>query len=127
MGNFKYKLKEVSSTGTGASFHSGTEGENYSIPIKSKKYKLKEIDTNTDQLVKDLNITNPAMVDWVTKRIEAFNILERQLNQLIPLLQQAKKETIKQYSQNPNFGVIYGTDLAQEYLNDTIELFKQPT
>ena len=87
---------------------------------------LGNADFDVNQLVKDLNITNPAMVEWISKRVEAFDTLERQLNQLIPLLQQAKKETIKQYSQKPSFGVIYGTDLAEEYLQDIIELFKQP-
>jgi len=186
----KNQLDEMSATGTGASFTSGTEGENYATPkafgkvpkknysaysqvgfkpvkegpgatvgpgpaagpegvtnntyVKNFKYKLVdkkalnkaakgievkqlwEADFDVNQLVKDLNITNPAMVDWIAKRVGAFDILERQLNQLVPLLQQAKKETIKQYSQKPSFGVIYGTDLAEEYLQDIIELFKQP-
>ena len=51
--------------------------------------------------------------------------LEQQLNTLIPLIQQAKQDTIKTYSQNPNFSVIYGTDMAQDYLNDLIDLFKK--
>jgi hypothetical protein len=171
----KSQLDEMSATGTGASFTSGTEGENYATKyafkkkikegpgatvgpgpaagpegvtnntyVKSFKYKLVdkkalnkaakgievkqlwEADFDINQLVKDLNITNPAMVEWISKRVAAFDTLERQLNQLIPLLQQAKKETIKQYSQKPSFGVIYGTDLAEEYLQDIIELFKQP-
>ena len=30
------------------------------------------------------------------------------------------------YKQNPDsFGVVFGTDLAQDYLKDVIELFKQ--
>jgi len=155
----KDKLDEISATGTGASFTSGTEGENYAtkyafkpgkegiknnVYVKDFKYKLVnrkalnkaakgvevkqlwEADFDVNQLVKDQNITNPAMVDWISKRVEAFDTLERQLNQLIPMLQQAKKETIKKYSQNPSFAVIYGTDLAEEYLQDIIELFKQP-
>lgn len=155
----KNQLDEISATGTGASFTSGTEGENYAtkyafkpgkegiknnVYVKDFKYKLVnrkalnkaakgvevkqlwEADFDVNQLVKDQNITNPAMVDWISKRVEAFDTLERQLNQLIPMLQQAKKETIKKYSQNPSFAVIYGTDLAEEYLQDIIELFKQP-
>jgi hypothetical protein len=171
----KSQLDEISTTGTGASFTSGTEGENYAtkyafkkkikegpgatlgfgpaagpegvkdnVYVRNFKYKLVdkkalnkaskgfevkqlwEADFDVNQLVKDLNITNPAMVEWISKRVGAFDTLERQLNQLIPMLQQAKKETIKQYSQNPSFAVIYGTDLAEEYLQDIIELFKQP-
>jgi hypothetical protein len=126
-------LSEESTTGGGigqAGFTSGTEGENYAAPIgykyKLAKKPLKEADFDVNQLIKDQNITNPAMVDWISKRVESFDTLERQLNQLIPMLQQAKKETIRKYSQDPSFAVIYGTDLAQEYLQDIIELFKQP-
>jgi hypothetical protein len=126
-------LSEESTTGGGAGqagFTSGTSGDNYAAPIgykyKLAKKSLKEADFDVNQLVKDQNITNPAMADWISKRVESFDTLERQLNQLIPMLQQAKKDTIKKYSQNPSFAVIYGTDLAQEYLQDIIELFKQP-
>ena len=153
------RLKEISATGTGASFTAGT-GANYATPYAfnpNKKAKgakniyyyklgfkpvnqkalnkaakgievkqLWEADFDVNQLIKDQNITNPAMVDWISKRVESFDTLERQLNQLIPMLQQAKKETIRKYSQDPSFAVIYGTDLAQEYLQDIIELFKQP-
>jgi hypothetical protein len=126
-------LAEENTTGGGvgqAGFTSGTSGDNYAAPIgykyKLAKKPLKEADFDVNQLVKDQNITNPAMVDWISKRIESFDTLERQLNQLIPMLQQAKKETIRKYSQDPSFAVIYGTDLAQEYLQDIIQLFKQP-
>jgi hypothetical protein len=126
-------LSEESTTGGGAGqagFTSGTSGDNYAAPIgykyKLAKKPLKEADFDVNQLVKDQNITNPAMADWISKRVESFDTLERQLNQLIPMLQQAKKETIRKYSQDPSFAVIYGTDLAQEYLQDIIELFKQP-
>jgi hypothetical protein len=63
------------------------------------------------------------MVDWISKRVEAFDTLERQLNQLIPMLQQAKKETIRKYSQDPSFAVIYGTDLAIKTIDNAIKLF----
>lgn len=130
----KNQLDEISTTGGGATFTSGTEGENYATPKAFSKYKYKmkkpkqlnEAEFNVDSFIKDLNITNPNLVKWITERIGAFDTLERQLNLLVPMLQQAKKETIKQYTQRPSFAVIYGTDLAEEYLNDIIELFKRP-
>jgi hypothetical protein len=52
--------------------------------------------------------------------------VEAKLNELIPLLQQAKHKTMDYYRANPeSYNVVYGTDLAQEYLNDLIELFKE--
>lgn len=141
---FRKKVKEDKGITPGPGPKAGPEGVTKNKYVTDYKYKLVnkkelnkaakgidvkplwEADFNTDEFVKTLNITNPTLLDWVKKRIEAFSTLERQLNQLIPLLQQAKKDTIKKYSQNPNFAVIYGTDLAQEYLNDIIELFKNP-
>ena len=129
----KSQLDEISTVGGGAGqagFTSGTSGENYATPYafkyKLKKKPLKEDNFNVDSYIKDLNVPNPSLVNWIRDRIEAFDTIERQLNQLIPLLQQAKKDTTKQYSQKPDFRVIYGTDLAQEYLEDIIQLFKQP-
>ena len=49
----------------------------------------------------------------------------KKLNELIPLLQQAKLKTADKYKQNPNYAILYPTDLAQEYLDDLITLFKQ--
>jgi hypothetical protein len=141
---FRKKVKEDKGITPGPGPKAGPEGVTKNKYVTDYKYKLVdrkalnkaakgidvkplwEADFDVNQLVKDQNITNPAMVEWISKRVEAFDTLERQLNQLIPMLQQAKKETIRKYSQNPSFGVIYGTDLAQEYLQDIIELFKQP-
>ena len=105
----KDKLDEISTVGGGAgqaSFTSGTEGENYATKYAFGKYKyklapktnLQEADFDVNQLVKDQNITNPAMVDWISKRVEAFNTLERQLNQLIPMLQPLKNTVKTQVS-----------------------------
>jgi hypothetical protein len=137
---FKKKIKEGPGATLGFGPAAGPEGVKDNIYVKNFKYKLvdkkalnkaaKGIEVRqlweADFNIDDLNLTNPQLKEWIEKRISAFNTIERQLNQLIPLLQQAKKETIKQYSQNPNFSVIYGTDLAQEYLDDIIQLFKQP-
>ena len=129
-------LSEESTTGGSAgnaSFTSGTEGENYATKYAFGKYKyklapkkqLKEAEFNVDQYISDLNVPNPELVNWIRERLKAFDTLEQQLNTLVPLIQQAKQDTIKTYSQNPNFSVIYGTDMAQDYLNDLIDLFKK--
>jgi hypothetical protein len=141
---FRKKVKEDKGITPGPGPKAGPEGVTKNKYVTDYKYKLVdrkalnkaakgievkslwEADFDVNKLIKDQNITNPAMADWISKRVEAFDTLERQLNQLIPMLQQAKKETIRKYSQDPSFAVIYGTDLAQEYLQDIIELFKQP-
>ena len=63
---------------------------------------------------------------FITDRLEGFDTLEKKLNALIPLLQAAKHDTMDYYRENPNsFSVVYGTDLANDYLNDLIDLFKK--
>jgi hypothetical protein len=87
---------------------------------------LWEEDTNVEQYLQDLNIQNPDNKKFIASRLMGFDEVERKLNQLLPLLQQAKHETMDYYRQNPeSFSIVYGTDLANDYLNDLIELFKK--
>ena len=73
-----------------------------------------------------MNISEPNRVKFISSRIKGFDDIEKKLNELIPLLQQAKHKTLEYYRQNPkSYAVVYGTDLANDYLNDLIELFKQ--
>lgn len=186
MGNYKYKLKEMSSIGSNSGFISGGEGENHTGPsprkstygaytqagfkkveegpgatfgpgpkagpegvkdnvyVKNFKYKLvnrKELnkkakgievkqlwesDTDVESYLNGLNVTDPDLKKFISSRLLGFDKLERKLNELLPLLQQAKHETMDYYRENPNsFTVLYGTDLANDYVNDLIELFKK--
>jgi hypothetical protein len=110
--DFKYKLvnqKELNSKAKG-------------IIVKP----LWEEDTNVEQYLQDLNVQNPDNKQFIASRLMGFDEVERKLNQLLPLLQQAKHETMDYYRQKPeSFGIVYGTDLANDYLDDLIELFKK--
>jgi len=87
---------------------------------------LWEEDTNVEQYLQDINVQNPDNKQFIASRLMGFDEVERKLNQLIPLLQQAKHETMDYYRQKPeSFGIVYGTDLAKDYLDDLIELFKK--
>jgi hypothetical protein len=87
---------------------------------------LWEEDTNVEQYLQDLNVQNPDNKQFIASRLMGFDEVERKLNQLLPLLQQAKHETMDYYRQKPeSFGIVYGTDLANDYLDDLIELFKK--
>jgi len=149
----KDKLDEISTISSSSGFTSGGQGENYATPkafggepskknysayseagwkkVNEFKYKLakkpiKEANTNVEQYLQDLNIQNPDNKQFIASRLMGFDEVERKLNQLLPLLQQAKHETMDYYRQNPqSFGIVYGTDLANDYLNDLIELFKK--
>ena len=86
---------------------------------------LREID-DVNQFLDDMQINDPDRRKFVKERIMAFDAVEDKLNQLVPLMQQAKNKTIDFYRNNPeSYAIVYGTDLAQEYLNDLINLFNE--
>jgi hypothetical protein len=110
--DFKYKLVGKA----------GAQRAAQGLPAKQ----IKEEDTNVEQYLQDINVSNPDNKKFIASRLMGFDELERKLNQLLPLLQQAKHETMDYYRQKPeSFGIVYGTDLANDYLNDLIELFKK--
>jgi hypothetical protein len=78
-----------------------------------------------DKFLEDMRITDPSKREFISSRLRAFDEIEEKLNTLIPLLQQAKHKTIDFYRSKPeSYSIVYGTDLAKDYLNDIIELFK---
>ena len=136
---FKKKVNEGPGASVGPGPKAGSEGVKDNTYVKDFKYTLvnkkalnkaaKGIEVKplweAEFDVDELNLQNPQLKDWIQERVQSFDDIERQLNVLVGLLQQAKQDTIRKYSQNPNFAVIYGTDMAKEYLNDLIELFKK--
>ena len=87
------------------------------------KKKLEETEA-TDTYVNSLNLTNPALSQFIEKRVGDFDQIEDKLNTLLPLLKQAKTKTMEYYKTSPDFKVQYGTDLAVDYLDDIIKLFR---
>ena len=146
------RLKEISATGTGASFNSGPSGENYA-PVAGKAkndyYKLgfkpvnrkalnkaakgievKQLQEETESrfdiegFLSSLQTDDPEIKKYIAGRLGDFDLLSGKLKELITLLQTAKKETINSYRENPQFKAVYGTDLAISLLDDIIKLFK---
>ena len=135
------------SEGPGATFgpgpSAGPEGVKDNVYVKDFKYKLvnqkalnkkaKGIEvkqlweaTDTEDFLNGMNIVDPDRRKFISSRLEGFDTVEEKLNALIPLLQSAKHETMDYYRANPkSFAVVYGTDLANDYLNDLIDLFKK--
>ena len=64
--------------------------------------------------------------EFQTKRIASFNEIEERLNQIYPLLSNAKDTTAEYYNENPgSYAIVYSTDMANELLDDIIKLLKQ--
>ena len=130
------KLKEQSSTGVGGGSFSPGEGAQYATPFafskntketKTKYYyklgfqpvpnKIKGSGLEVKQLWEDgmLNEYN----DFQQDRIKAFELVENELNSLLPLISNAKNETAEFYAENPgSYEVVTGTDLILEYIKD---------
>ena len=124
------KVTEGPGATMGPGAPAGPEGVKNNVYVKDFKYKLvkkpiKEAE-DAEEFVTSLNIADPSRKEFIMSRLNGFNAVEAKLNELIPLLQQAKHKTMDYYRANPeSYNVVYGTDLAQEYLNDLIELFKE--
>ena len=88
------------------------------------KKKLNE-DESTESYVNSLNIEDSALKQFIDNRVSDFDKIEDKLNTLLPLLKQAKTETMEYYKNDPSFKIRYGTDLAVDYLDDLITLFKE--
>jgi hypothetical protein len=153
------RLKEISATGTGASFTAGT-GANYATPYAfnpNKKakgakniyyYKLgfkpvnqkalnkaakgievKQLWEETEpkfdieSFISSLNTEDEELKNYIAGRLGDFDLLANKIKELISLIQEAKKETINSYRENPEFKAIYGTDLAIKTIDNAIKLF----
>jgi hypothetical protein len=88
------------------------------------KENVNEAQLDVDAYIDSLNIDKPELKTFIKSRLDGFDTLEQKLNELLPLLQNAKQRTLDYYKNKPNFNVLYGTDLANDYLNDLIDLFK---
>lgn len=93
--------------------------DDWKQPNRSLRKKSKILD------YKDLwETADPELQKFIEERIKGFNIIEDKLNILIPLLKKAKQETINKYQNKPSFNILYSTELAVDYLDDMIKMFK---
>jgi hypothetical protein len=88
------------------------------------KKKLEETEESSEAYVSSLNLPDPSLKQFIETRVTDFDKIEDKLNTLLPLLKKAKTETMEYYKTSPDFQVKYGTDLAVDYLDDLITLFK---
>lgn len=89
------------------------------------KSKLTEENFNVDSYVDNLDTQDAEVKQHITTKMKEFEEIEIKLNELIPLLQRAKQESVNFYKESPSMENLYGTELAVDYLNDLIQLFKK--
>jgi hypothetical protein len=83
----------------------------------------KENKEETSTYLNQLNLPDDGRKEFITSKVEDFNTIEDKLNTLLPLLKNAKKETMDAYKKDPDFKVMYGTQFANAYLDKLITLF----
>ena len=88
------------------------------------KKKLKENEETDQAYVDSLNLQDQSLKNFIGNKIGEFDQIEDKLNILLPLLKQAKVKTMEHYKESPDFDVQYGTDLAVDYLDKMITLFR---
>jgi hypothetical protein len=95
--------------------------------LEHKELWTKKLEENesTDSYVNSLNIQDPSLKQFIDTRMTDFDKIEDKLNILFPLLKSAKTDTMEYYKTNPDFKIKYSTDLAVDYLDDLITLFKE--
>jgi hypothetical protein len=136
------KVNEGPGATLGPGPKAGPEGVKDNMYVKKFKYKLvnqpalnkaaKGIEVkklweaeDIEQFLDDMQINDPKRRKFVASRLMAFDAIEDKLNQLVPMMQQAKHKTVDYYRENPeSYSIVYGTDLAQDYLDDLLQLFK---
>ena len=136
----KYKeLKEVSATGGSATFTPG-EGVQYATPraftkdSKSKKrkniYYYKMGYKDVPKKIKGSGLEVKKLYEgefneFQKGRIDIFEKIENELNDLPPLISNAKNKTVEYYSSNPgSYAIVNSTDLILEYIKDIKTLLK---
>jgi hypothetical protein len=104
----------------------GPEGVTDSAYVKQFAYKLvpKKI-KGSGMVVKQLFKEEEQKKNFQDERIEAFNGIEKKLNNIYTMISNAKNETSEYYKNNPNsYSVIKPTDLIVDYLKDIEKLLK---
>ena len=123
---YKAVKEDVGAT-LGPGPEAGSEGVTDNAYVKQFAYKLvpKKI-KGSGMIVKQLfKEEEEQKKNFQDERIEAFNGIEKKLNNIYTMISNAKNETSEYYKNNPNsYSVIKPTDLIVDYLKDIEKLLK---
>jgi hypothetical protein len=132
--DYMYKLgfKPVKTEGIGATLGPGPKATEKGVQdnyyVKGFKYKLVPDKIKGSGLEvkplweEDTNTTK----EFHQERIDAFEKIENELNDIYKMLSNAKNKTAEYYSQNPgSYSVVYPTDLVLDYIKDIKDILTQ--
>ena len=99
--------------------------------VKQFKYKIVPKDKNGNYVQKGSGLEVKQLFEAETpeefqkKRIEAFDLIESELNDIYKMLSNAKNETVDYYNSKPSsYAVVRPTDLVLDYIKDIKDLLK---
>jgi PHP family Zn ribbon phosphoesterase len=139
------KLKEMSATGTGGASFTAGQGEGYATPaaftsktnskgtkniyyyklgFKPVPDKIKGSGLQVKQLWEEdtLNEVN----EFQQKRLDALEEIEKLMNEINPLISNAKNETIELYSGNAgSYDITKPIEMVKSYLQDIKQLLSE--
>lgn len=101
------------------------EGVKDNAYVKQFKYKLvpKKIKGSGLEVKQIFEAETPS--DYQKQRIEAFDRIEQEMNNIYKMLSNAKNETSEYYAENPgSYAVVKPTDLILDYIKDIKDLLK---
>jgi len=138
------KLKEISATNVGGASFSGGEGANYATPaafssktnskgakniyyyklgfkpvpnIKPKSYDKKKL--WEDEMLNEMN-------EFQKRRLAGLDEIEKLMNEITPLISNAKNETIELYSGNAgSYDITQPIEMVKSYLTDIKKLLSE--
>jgi len=122
-----YKLaKENIGSKLGPGPKAGPKGVTDNYYVKKFKYKLvPDKIKNSGLEVKQLFEEEGTTDEFQAERINAFNQIEDEMNDIYQMLSNAKQETSEYYSSNPgSYEIVKPTDLILDYIKDIKELLK---
>jgi len=138
------KLKEISATNVGGASFSGGEGANYATPaafssktnskgtkniyyyklgfkpvpnIKPKSYDKKKL--WEDEMLNEMN-------EFQKKRLDGLDEIEKLMNEITPLISNAKNETIELYGGNAgSYDITQPIEIVLSYLREVKQLLTE--
>jgi len=121
------EVKENAGSSLGPGPKSSKDGVKDNAYIKQFKYRLvpKKIKGSGLEVV-DLFEVSQTSKDFQSERINAFDLIEHEMNDIYKMLSNAKNEAINYYNNNPSsYTVIKPTDLVLDYIKDIKDLLKE--
>ncbi len=120
------EVKENIGATLGPGPKASSDGVKDSAYVKQFKYKLVPKKIKGSGLeVKQLFEDDTPQAKFQKKRVDAFNVIEKELNDIYKMISNAKDETLDYYKDNPSsYAIVKSTDLVIDYLRDIKSLLK---